>query len=140
MNEYPSKSSVLIVATLSSFLSPYMSAALNIALPQIGDELNMDAISLSWVATAYLLASVAFMVPFGRIADIYGRKKIFTWGIIIFTVASLLLVVANSAIMLIVLRFVQGIGGAMVFSIGLAILTSVYPVGERGRVVGINVA
>ncbi len=140
MNEYPSKSSVLIIATLSSFLSPYMSAALNIALPQIGDELNMDAISLSWVATAYLLASVAFMVPFGRIADIYGRKKIFTWGIIIFTVASLLLVVANSAIMLIVLRFVQGIGGAMVFSIGLAILTSVYPVGERGRVVGINVA
>ena len=88
---YPAKTTVLFVITLSSFMSSFMSSALNIALPKIGDELSMDAIALGWVATTFLLASVMFVVPFGKIADIHGRKKVYIWGIVIFTISSLFL-------------------------------------------------
>lgn len=100
----------------------------------------MDAILLGWVATAYLLAAAMFLVPLGRIADIYGRKRIFTYGMITYTAASLLSAISTSAAMLISFRVLQGIGGAMIFSTGVAILTSVFPPEDRGRVLGINVA
>jgi len=128
------------VATLGSFLTPFMGSSVNIALPSIGNELAMDAISLGWVATAYLLAAAMFLVPFGRIADIYGRKRIFTYGILTYTVASMLSAIAPSAAVLIASRVLQGIGGAMIFSTGVAILTSVFPAEERGKALGINVA
>jgi len=86
------------------------------------------------------LAATVFLLPFGRIADIYGRKMVFTYGIVIYTISSLLAATSTSAIMLILFRIPQGIGGAMIFGTGVAILTSVYPVEERGRALGINVA
>jgi len=134
------KRTVLLIATMASFLTPFMGSAINIALPSIGKEFAMDAILLSWVATAYLLAAAVALVPFGRIADIYGRKKIFTYGILIYTISSLLSAISTSAVMLISFRILQGIGGAMIFGTGVAILTSVFPVGERGKALGINVA
>ena len=134
------KRAALLVATLGSFLTPFMGSSITIALPSIGSELAMDAISLGWVATAYLLAAAMFLVPFGRIADIYGRKRIFTYGILTYTVASMLSAIATSAAMLIASRVLQGIGGAMIFSTGVAILTSVFPAEERGKALGINVA
>ena len=134
------KRAALLVATLGSFLTPFMGSSITIALPSIGSELAMDAISLGWVATAYLLAAAMFLVPFGRIADIYGRKRIFTYGILTYTVASMLSAIAASAAMLIASRVLQGIGGAMIFSTGVAILTSVFPAEERGKALGINVA
>ena len=140
MNQYPNKTYVLIVALLGSLLVAFLTSSLNVALPTIGRELAMDAISLSWVTTAYLLASVVFMVPFGRIADIRGRKKVYSWGAISFVITSILLAVSNSGEMLIALRFLQGIGGAMTFSTAVAILTSAYPAGSRGRVLGITTA
>ncbi|MCK4331346.1 MAG: MFS transporter [Dehalococcoidia bacterium] len=117
-----------------------MGSSITIALPSIGSELAMDAISLGWVATTYLLAAAMFLVPFGRIADIYGRKRIFTYGILTYTVASMLSAIATSAAMLIASRVLQGIGGAMIFSTGVAILASVFPAEERGKALGINVA
>jgi EmrB/QacA subfamily drug resistance transporter len=140
MNKPSDKLIVLIVATLSSFLWSFLSASLNVALPQIGREFAMDAISLGWIATAFLLAATIFIVPFGKIADIYGRKKVLTWGTIIFTGASFLLAISNSAAMLIGLIFVQGAGAALQISTQVAILMSVFPMGERGRVLGITTA
>ena len=140
MNTNISKKAVLLVVTLSSFLAPFMGSSINIALPSIAKEFAMDAVLLSWVATSYLLATAVFLVPFGRIADIHGRKRIFTYGISIYTVSSILSAISTSAVMLISFRILQGIGGAMIFGTGVAILTSVFPVGERGRALGINVA
>jgi len=134
------KKTVLVVATMASFLTPFMGSSINIALPSIGREFAMDAILLGWVATAYLLAAAMFLVPFGRIADIYGRKKVFISGITIYTLASLLSAGAPSASVLIALRVLQGMGGAMIFGTGVAILTSVFPASERGKALGINVA
>ncbi|MFC1989366.1 MFS transporter [Chloroflexota bacterium] len=135
-----SKKGVLVVVTIASFLTPFMGSSINIALPSIGREFAIDAVLLAWIPTSYLLSTTVFLLPFGRVADIYGRKRIFTYGIFIYTISSLLLATSTSAIMLILLRIPQGIGGAMIFGTGVAILTSVYPVEERGRAIGINVA
>jgi hypothetical protein len=67
---------VLFIAILSGFITPFDGSAVNIALPSMGKEFHMDAIALSWIATAYLLTAAIFLVPFGKIADIYGRKRI----------------------------------------------------------------
>ena len=140
VDKAPSRRAALLVTTVGAFLTPFMGSSIAIGLPSIGDELAMDAILLGWVATAYLLAAAMFLVPIGRIADIYGRKRIFTYGMITYTAASLLSAISTSAAMLISFRVLQGIGGAMIFSTGVAILTSVFPPEERGRVLGINVA
>ncbi|MBU1320424.1 MAG: MFS transporter [candidate division Zixibacteria bacterium] len=136
----PAKKSALLVFTLTSLLTPFMAASINIALPQIGEYFAIDAVLLSWVATSFLLTAAMFLVPFGRMADIYGRKKIFTIGILAYTLFSLACGLSTSVTMLIVFRVLQGIGSAMIFGTGIAILTSVFPADERGQVLGINVA
>jgi EmrB/QacA subfamily drug resistance transporter len=130
----------LLVAALTAFLTPFMGSAVNVALPAIGRDFGANAILLSWVASAYLLMAAVFLVPFGRLADIMGRKKIFVAGILIFSGASFLCAAAPSAMMLIVFRVFQALGSAMIFATGVAIITSVFPVGERGAAMGITVA
>src|SRR5512136_164062 len=131
---------VLLITTAAAFLSPFGISSVNIALPSIGREFLMDAILLSWVTTSYLLTSAMFLVPFGKIADIYGRKKIFTYGVLLFTLSSLGSAISTSAAMLIGFRILQGIGAAATYCVGAAILTSVFPSRELGRVFGINLA
>ncbi len=130
----------LVVATLTSFLPPFMASSINIALPAIGAEFSMDAILLGWIATSYLLSAAVFMVPFGKIADIYGMKKVFFIGLFIFTASSLIAFFAPTSTILIGSRVLQGIGSAMIFGTGTAILVSVFPAAERGKILGINAA
>ena len=127
----------LLVAVLSSFLTPFMGSSVVISLPAISRDLSMDAVSLSWISTAYLLSSAAFLVPVGRAADIYGRKKIFIWGIILDNISSILGALAPSGSFLILCRALQGMGGAMIFGTGLSIVIAVYPARERGKALGI---
>jgi MFS family permease len=134
------KGPALLIAALASFLTPFMASSVNIALPSIGSEFGMNAVSLSWIVTSYLLAAAMFLVPMGRIADIHGRKKIFRIGICIDLVASLCLVISANEVQFLFLRVLQGMGGAMIFGTSVAILTSVFPVGERGKALGISVA
>jgi EmrB/QacA subfamily drug resistance transporter len=135
-----SKRFALFITTLGAFLSPFAISSINVALPSIGKEFLMDAILLGWVSTAYLLATAIFLVPFGKIADIHGRKRIFTYGILTFTLASVGSAISNSAMMLVGFRIIQGIGAAGIYCIGAAILTSIFPSKELGKVLGINVA
>ncbi len=136
----PNQSPALLIASLASFLTPFMGSAVNLALPLMAREFAMDAVMLSWVASSFLLSAAMFLVPFGRLADIHGRKKIFTCGVALFTLASLLTAAAVSGVMLIAMRILQGVGSAMIFGTGVAILTSVFPPGERGKALGINSA
>jgi MFS family permease len=117
-----------------------MASAINIALPSIGREFTLDAIALGWVATSYLLATAVFLVPFGKIADTYGRKRVFVYGVAVYSLSSLLSALSFSPSLLIFSRVVQGLGGAMIFGTSVAILTAAYPEKERGRVLGVNVA
>jgi EmrB/QacA subfamily drug resistance transporter len=140
MNDHAAKLTALSIASLSSFVSPFMLSSINIALPTIGEEFKIDAVLLSWVATSYLLAAAISLVPFGKLADIYGRKKIFIAGMTLFTIASFVCAVSVSAPMLIFFRVFQGAASAMCFATAMAILMSVYPPYERGKVLGIAVA
>lgn len=132
--------SASLVAGLASFLAPFMGSSVNIALPSIGLEFRADAVTLGWVASAYLLAAAVFLVPFGRLADIHGRKKVFLLGITVYMMASLLCSLASSVSLLIAFRVAQGMGAALIFGTSVAILTSVFPPGQRGRALGINTA
>lgn len=134
------KKYALISVTLASFLTPFMGSAINLAIPAIGRQFNSSTFMLGWVVTSYLLATAALLLPFGRIADLVGRKRVFAAGIIIFTLASLLCGLAWSIQVLIAFRLLQGLGSAMIFGTAMAILTSVFPPQERGKVLGINVA
>jgi EmrB/QacA subfamily drug resistance transporter len=140
MNHTENKRVALFVTTLGSFLITFASSSVNIALPLIGREFVMDAVALSWVATAYYLVWAMLILPFGRLGDIYGRKRIFAVGVLVYVISSLFSAFSNSAAMLISLRILNGIGGAMIYGTGVAILTSVFPPGERGKAFGINVA
>ena len=131
------RNTALFIAILAGFVTPFDLSAVNIALPTLAEEFSMDAIQMGWVSTAYLLASAVFLVPFGRIADIYGRKKVFAAGLAIFTLASFLMIFAPSALAVILLRVLQGFGSAMIFGTAVAILTSVTPPEHRGKALGI---
>jgi len=133
------KKLVLFAATVSSFLSPFTVSSVNVALPTIAREFHMGAILMTWVPMAYILAGVTFLLPFGKVADIYGRKKVFVYGIAVFTAASLVSGLAFSSSMFILSMAFLGIGGSMVFGTGMALLLSVYPPSERGKVLGVTI-
>jgi EmrB/QacA subfamily drug resistance transporter len=117
-----------------------MSASVNIALPALGAELSLGAVALGWVSTSYLLASAVFLVPLGRLADIVGRKRIFTLGLVLHSLFAAASALAASGPVLIGFRLLQGMGAAMIYSTALAILSSVFPAGRRGLALGLVTA
>lgn len=139
MTDKELKRSVLTVTAFASFLTPFMGSSINLALPSIGDEMGVNAVTLNWIVSSYMLTTSILLLPAGRIGDIMGRKKIFTAGLVIFTLSMILLSFTPGIRWLIGVRILQGAGGAMMFGTNMAILTSVFPPGERGRAMGINV-
>ncbi|MFA5815552.1 MAG: MFS transporter [Bacteroidales bacterium] len=135
----PKKNLILALIMISSFISPFLGASVNIALPRISADLGMNAVTMSWVAMSYLLASAVFLVPLGKLADMIGRVKVFILGNIIVATASLLCALAVDSTMLIIFRVLQGIGSAMMFGTNMAIITAVFPPNQRGKAIGINV-
>jgi MFS family permease len=133
------KRSVLLVSAFAAFLTPFLGSAINLALPAIGRDFNASAVELGWIPSSFILSSAIFLLPFGRMADIVGRKKIFTTGIILFTFSTFLIIFSWDIGSLLFLRVVQGISSAMIFGTSLAILTSVFEPGERGKAMGINI-
>jgi EmrB/QacA subfamily drug resistance transporter len=129
----------LLIATLGSFLTPFMGSAVIVALPAMARDFHLNAIEQGWVTTSYLLATAVFLVPFGKIADMVGRKRIFTYGIALWAGASLLCAIAPSAHVLIWARVLQGLASAMIFGTGIAIVTSIFAPGERGLAIGITI-
>jgi EmrB/QacA subfamily drug resistance transporter len=130
----------LAVSMVSSFLTPFMASGMNVGMPLIGREFGASAVTLGWILTAYTLAAAMFLMPFGRLADLVGRKRIFAFGLAVNVVGTVIGAVAPSVAVLILGRAVQGFGGAMIFGTGVAILTSVYPPGARGHALGLNTA
>lgn len=130
----------LAVLCTAAFLVPFMGSAINLALPEISMAFSMKAVTLTWMATAYLISTAVFQIPFARVADLLGRKKIFLLGVFIFSLCTLLCGFAVSGTFLITLRFLSGIGSAMMFGTNIAIITSMFPPDKRGKALGINSA
>jgi len=130
----------LFTVMATSFMTTFMGSSINLALPTMGQEYGSSAVLTSWAITSYLLASAAFLLPLGRLSDIIGRRRMYLTGTIFYTLFSLIATLASSMEIVITLRLLQGIGAAMIFSTGMAILTSVYPPEKRGRALGFSVA
>jgi MFS family permease len=129
----------LLLVALAAFLIPFMGSSLNLALPVIQRELAVNIILLGWIPTAFVLANAAFVLPFGRLADIYGRRKIFAYGVLIYTSASFLAAFSISGEMLVFFSFMQGLGCSMLFATMVALLSSVFPMERRGEALGLYV-
>lgn len=130
----------LTMVLLNAFVTPLMLSSVNVALPSIANDLSMTAVSLSWIPMAYLMASAMFVLTFGRIADMFGRKRIFLIGTGSVIVTSLIAAFAVSGTMLITARFLQGMSAAMMYATQIAIVASVFPPAKRGRAIGLTVS
>jgi EmrB/QacA subfamily drug resistance transporter len=109
----------------------------NVALPAIEHSLHMSISSLEWIVTAYALTFAALLITGGKLGDMYGRRKMFIVGLVIFTLASLACGLAPSAGFLIGARAVQGIGAALMNPATLSIISATFPPKERGQAIGI---
>ncbi|MDX6440411.1 MAG: hypothetical protein QOE43_140 [Gaiellaceae bacterium] len=109
----------------------------NVALPSIQRSLHMSLSSLEWIVTAYALTFAALLITGGKLGDLYGRKRMFIAGLVVFTLASLACGLAPNAGFLIGARAVQGIGAALMNPATLSIITATFPPKERGQAIGI---
>lgn len=134
------KNILLSAVIITSFINPFMGAAINIALPHIAHSLEMGTLGMSWVGMSFLLSSAVFLVPMGKIADIKGRQRIFLYGNIIVTLASAMCALASTPSILLTGRVVQGIGSSMMFGTGMALVTSAFPPEKRGKAIGLVVS
>lgn len=115
-------------------------AAVIVAIPSMATDLSAPAIKVSWIPTIYILSSVAFMLPVGKLADMFGRKKLYMLGLGLNALSATLCGLATDIDVILFYRFVQGIAGAMIFGTGIAIVTSVVPESKRGTALGIVAA
>jgi len=130
----------LVVASITNFSNTFAASAINIAIPHVGSEYQASATAVSWIVLAFVLASALLSIPFGRLADIYGRMRIMKLGIALFCAASFLNMFSPNMAVFLLFRVLQGAGAAMVFATNTAILVDVYPAEKRGSVMGIAVA
>jgi len=131
---------VIVTTSLGAFATPFMVSSVNIAMPSISNEFALASTLLSWIPLSYTLSTAVFVLLFGRLADIVGRKKVLMYGMALHILSSLLCAAAVSPYMLIFGRVIQGIGGAAIAATVVSILTSVFPAGSRGKALGLNVA
>ena len=122
----------LIITTIGSLMAAIDSTIVILALPNMLQSLGSDLVTMTWVIMAYLLVSTVLQLTFGRMADMFGRVRMYNLGFVIFTVGSVLCGISPTAELLIGARVIQGIGGAMLSANSMAIITEVFPSEERG--------
>lgn len=138
--ELADRRAAAIVAVTTSFALPFSGAALTVAVPIIGIEFNSSATSLGWIVSAFFISATVFAIPFGKIGDIWGRRRIMFSGLLIFAVFSAAIIFSNSLEMLIVFRILQGLGAGMINATNIAILIEIFPEQMRGRALGMSVS
>src|ERR1035437_6831719 len=139
-SEKQTQMAALVVSMLSAIFNSMGNSSITVALPAIGKEFALNATLLGWIATSMLLAQSVFVVPFGKLADIYGRKKLMIIGTAVYTAGSVMAALAQGIFFLLFSRVVQGLGASMIFGTSVAILTSVFPPEKRGWALGWNVS
>src|SRR6058998_3405482 len=128
----------LIAVSVATFMLLLDITVVNVALPSIRDDLGASFTDLQWVIDAYALTLAALVLTAGSLADRLGRRRVFAIGLAIFSVASLLCGLAPDPTFLNLARALQGVGGAIMFAVSLALVAQEFPAGrERGMAMGI---
>lgn len=136
--DYSRKWYVMAAVAMGVFLSTIDGSIVNVALPTLVTDLNTDFAIVQWVVLSYMLPLTTLLLGVGRLADIRGKKRIYSIGFVIFTVGSLLCAASPSVSVLIAMRVVQAIGASMILALGPAITTEAFPSNERGKALGIT--
>jgi EmrB/QacA subfamily drug resistance transporter len=136
LSQLPVTTIALIAVCAGYLIAPMGMAAVNVAIPVLAEDLQANAIKVSWLPTLYILANVAFMLPFGKLADNFGRKRIYALGLSLNALSALMCAIGTNIDWILFWRFMQGAAGAMIFSTGVAIITSVTPSKKRGAALG----
>ncbi|TCS84432.1 MFS transporter [Tepidibacillus fermentans] len=129
---------ILSAVAIGTFMGPLDSSVVNIALPEISQYFHASLGTVEWVVMSYLLVISSLLLTYGRLGDMYGHKKIYTLGFVIFTLGSLLNALSPNILSLIFFRAVQAIGAGMMMSMGPAIITDIAPPNERGKFMGVT--
>jgi EmrB/QacA subfamily drug resistance transporter len=132
----PSAVRILVVVSAAVFMASLDLFIVNIAFPDIQSDLGGSDTALSWVLNAYAIVLAALLVPFGRLADLFGRRRAFVGGLVVFVLASALCAAAPSVGLLVVARVLQAAGAAAVLPTSLALLLSAAPPAKRAAYVG----
>lgn len=135
-NHYPHKWKVLGAVGTGVFLATVDGSIVNVSLPTMVKSLQTNFTLIQWVVLSYLLSVTTLLLGFGRLADIFGKKKIYQSGFLVFTIASVCCGFSHTVQQLILFRVLQGIGGAMIMALGPAIVTQAFPPTERGKALG----
>ncbi len=131
---------ILVFSFFASFMATFMGSSVNIALPAIGKEFNLNAILLSWVAISFLLTSAVSTLPAGWLADACSKKKIILVGLFVYIFALIFTMMSKTTFFLILSRIIHGLSGPLIFASSSALLVYAFPKEHRGRVLGINSA
>lgn len=131
------KGLTLLVVVAMSFMATLDSSIVNVALPDMSQKMNVPLSSVEWVIASYSIIICCTLLFFGRLGDIIGKTKVFQWGTVLFTVASLMCGLCHTFVPLIVCRFIQGVGAAAYMANNQGIVTELYPTEGRGKALGI---
>jgi EmrB/QacA subfamily drug resistance transporter len=137
LSKLPVTTNALISVCIGYLIAPLGMAAVNVSIPALAEDLQANAIKVSWLPTLYILANVSLMLPFGKLADNYGRKRMYALGIFLNAVSAFMCAISSNIDWVLFWRFMQGAAGAMIFSTGVAIITSVTPAHKRGAALGV---
>lgn len=129
---------VLSVTTIGALMAAIDSTIVILGLPDMMVKLHADLVEMIWVIMGYILVSTVFLLTFGRVADMFGRVRMYNLGFVVFTVGSLLCGFSLNATELIIFRLIQGSGAAMMVVNSVALITEVFPANERGQALGLN--
>ena len=130
---------VLTVTTVGIFMATLDASIIIVGLPTVVNDLHTNIVVGIWIITIYRLAITVLLVTIGRVADLFGRVRLYTWGFAIFTVGSLLSGLSPTAEFLLAFRLVQGTGAALLFVNGVAIVTDAFAgTGQLGKGIGLN--
>lgn len=133
MNE---QQKILLAVLITSFVGPFMGSSVNVAVPAMAEDFNLNPDILTWAVTAFLIGSAAVLLPFGRLADIKGRRKIYLIGLFCVSITTLLGAQAENFLFLIAVRFFQGVSMSMIFGTSMALLVSCCVESKRGEYIG----
>ncbi len=128
----------LSTVSIGVLMSTLDAGIVAVSLPTVMAEFQASVTVIQWIILAYLIIITVTLLPFGRLADMYGRKQIYTLGFVVFTLGSGLCGASGSVEQLAIYRALQALGAAMLMANGMAITSSVFPANERGKALGIN--
>ncbi|WP_123053857.1 MFS transporter [Clostridium sp. JN-1] len=128
---------ILFTVLSATFMSTLDGSIVNVALPDMAVKLNVGMAGIEWVVTSFLITVAATILIFGRLGDMVGKTRVFKYGLVVFTIGSLLCGLTNSLPLLITARVIQAVGASATMATNQGIITQVFPANERGRALGV---